>query len=152
MTAHPPIRLMDVYGATLPSLKFEPGVHVNYAETILPMKDGLPKLKDFPADLGGSGEQCLSDSSRPAARTGAGLGQAPVLGRIMMLRGLWLVVVPYLFDIIMIRHLIPAFEKALCGVRHIAALVVLPLECDHVLNRVECHCRDELHLAIEVPV
>jgi len=29
-------------------LKFSPGVHVNYAETVLPMKDGLPKLKDFP--------------------------------------------------------------------------------------------------------
>ena len=28
----------------------------NYAETVLPMKDGLPKLKDFPAELGGSGE------------------------------------------------------------------------------------------------
>jgi len=31
-------------------------VHVNYAETVLPMRDGLPKLKDFPAELGGSGE------------------------------------------------------------------------------------------------
>jgi hypothetical protein len=29
---------------------------VNYAETVLPMRDGLPKLKDFPAELGGSGE------------------------------------------------------------------------------------------------
>ena len=33
-----------------------PGVHVNYAETVLPMRDGLPKLKDFPAEFGGSGE------------------------------------------------------------------------------------------------
>jgi len=32
-----------------------PGVHVNYAETVLPMRDGLPKLKDFPAEFGGSG-------------------------------------------------------------------------------------------------
>jgi hypothetical protein len=39
------------------SLKFSPGVHVNYAETVLPMKDGLPKFKDFPAAFGGSGEQ-----------------------------------------------------------------------------------------------
>jgi hypothetical protein len=36
-------------------LKFVPAVHVNYAETVLPMRDGLPKLKDFPAELGGSG-------------------------------------------------------------------------------------------------
>ena len=41
--------------ATIPTLKFTPGVHVNYAETVLPMKDGLPKLKDFPTELGGSG-------------------------------------------------------------------------------------------------
>ncbi|MEZ5557930.1 MAG: GFA family protein [Pseudomonadales bacterium] len=56
MTNHPPLGLIDVYAATLPDLKFEPGVHVNYAETVLPMKDGLPKLKDFPAEFGGSGE------------------------------------------------------------------------------------------------
>jgi hypothetical protein len=55
MTDHPPLGLVDVYAATIPSLKFRPGVHVNYAETVLPMKDGLPKLKDFPAELGGSG-------------------------------------------------------------------------------------------------
>jgi len=55
MNAHEPIGLVDVYAATIPGLKFMPGVHVNYAETVLPMKDGLPKLKDFPAELGGSG-------------------------------------------------------------------------------------------------
>src|SRR6516162_8513881 len=53
---HPTIGLVDVFAATLPSLKFTPGVHVNYAETVLPMRDGLPKLKDFPAEFGGSGE------------------------------------------------------------------------------------------------
>ena len=56
MTAHPPLGLVDVYAATLPDLPFRPGVHVNYAETVLPMRDGLPKLKDFPAEFGGSGE------------------------------------------------------------------------------------------------
>lgn len=55
MTAHHPIGLVDVYAATIPGLKFSPGVHVNYVETVLPMKDGLPKLRDFPAALGGSG-------------------------------------------------------------------------------------------------
>ena len=55
MTDHPPLGLVDVYAATIPTLKFVPGVHVNYSETVLPMKDGLPKLKDFPAELGGSG-------------------------------------------------------------------------------------------------
>lgn len=56
MTNHPPLSLIDVFAATLPGLDFKPGVHVNYAETVLPMKDGLPKLKDFPAEFGGSGE------------------------------------------------------------------------------------------------
>ena len=56
MTNHPPLKLVDVFAATLPTLEFTPGVHVNYAETVLRMKDGLPKLKDFPAEFGGSGE------------------------------------------------------------------------------------------------
>jgi hypothetical protein len=56
MTFHPPFGLTDVYAATIPSLTFAPGVHVNYAETVLRMKDGLPKLKDFPAEMGGSGQ------------------------------------------------------------------------------------------------
>jgi len=56
MTNHPTLGLVDVFAATLPTLTFKPGVHVNYAETVLPMRDGLPKLKDFPAELGGSGE------------------------------------------------------------------------------------------------
>jgi hypothetical protein len=55
MNNHPLLGLVDVYAAAIPSVKFSPGVHVNYAETVLPMKDGLPKLKDFPAKLGGSG-------------------------------------------------------------------------------------------------
>ena len=53
---HPTIGLVDVFAATIPTLAFSPGVHINYAETVLPMRDGLPKLKDFPAELGGSGQ------------------------------------------------------------------------------------------------
>jgi len=45
-----------VEAATVPGVAFMPGVHVNYQETVLPMKDGLPKMRDFPAELGGSGE------------------------------------------------------------------------------------------------
>ena len=56
MTAHPPLKMVDVYAATLPPLAFVPQLHVNYGETVLPMRDGLPKLKDFPAEFGGSGE------------------------------------------------------------------------------------------------
>lgn len=56
MTDHPSLGLVDVYAATLPSLTFEPGVHVHYGEAVLPIKDGLPKQKDVPAEMGGSGE------------------------------------------------------------------------------------------------
>jgi hypothetical protein len=57
MTNHPAFGLIDVYAATIPDLEFKPVVHVNYAETVLPMKDGLPKFKDFPGGFGGSDEQ-----------------------------------------------------------------------------------------------
>jgi hypothetical protein len=56
MTRHPTLGVVDIFSATLPDLAFAPGLHINYAETVLPMKDGLPKFKDFPTDFGGSGE------------------------------------------------------------------------------------------------
>ncbi len=56
MARHPQWGLIDVYAATIPSFSFEPSLHVNYESTVLPMRDGLPKLRDFPAELGGSGE------------------------------------------------------------------------------------------------
>lgn len=56
MAGHPGLNLTDVYAAILPDVTFTPGIHVNYAETVLPMKDGLTKMKDFPAEFGGSGE------------------------------------------------------------------------------------------------
>ena len=56
LTRHPQWGLVDVYAATIPEFPFEPGVHVNYESTVMPMKDGLPKIKDFPEELGGSGE------------------------------------------------------------------------------------------------
>jgi hypothetical protein len=40
----------------IPDLPFHPGVHVNYQETVLRIHDGLPKLKDFPKEMGGSGQ------------------------------------------------------------------------------------------------
>ena len=47
--------MTDVAAAVLPDLPFEAALHVNYASTVLPMKDGLPKQKDFPTEMGGSG-------------------------------------------------------------------------------------------------
>ena len=55
-TDHPAGGLIDVYAAILPGLDFKPAMHVNYQESVLPIKDGLPKLKDMPKEIGGSGE------------------------------------------------------------------------------------------------
>ncbi len=55
-TDHPKMGLVDVYVANLPDLDFKPALHVHYQESVLPIHDGLPKMKDVPAELGGSGE------------------------------------------------------------------------------------------------
>jgi len=54
-TNHPHWNLIDVYAAVIPDFAYKPGVHVNYQETKLRMKDGLPKMKDLPKEMGGSG-------------------------------------------------------------------------------------------------
>lgn len=54
-TGHPQWALTDVYAATIPDLAFKPAVHVNYQESVLRIRDGLPKMKDLPKEMGGSG-------------------------------------------------------------------------------------------------
>lgn len=53
---HPGMGLTDVYAAAIPDFDHQAAVHVNYQETTLRIKDGLPKQKDFPAEMGGSGD------------------------------------------------------------------------------------------------
>jgi len=55
LTEHPGFGLIDVYAAVLSNLPFKAMLHVNYADRTLPVRDGLPKQRDFPAELGGSG-------------------------------------------------------------------------------------------------
>lgn len=57
LTEHPSMGLTDVYAAVIPDFPFKAGVHVHYQETVLRIHDGLAKLKDVPAELGGSGTQ-----------------------------------------------------------------------------------------------
>lgn len=55
-TDHPTLgNLVDIYAALLPQLAFAPALHVNYQETVLPIRDGKPKMKDMPKEMGGSG-------------------------------------------------------------------------------------------------
>ena len=56
MARHPHWNLVDVFQAVIPSFDWKPGVHVNYQETVLRVRDGLPKLRDVPKEMGGSGE------------------------------------------------------------------------------------------------
>ena len=55
LTLHPEWGLVDVYAAVIPQFPFQAAVHVNYQETVLPIKDGRPKFKDLPSEMGGSG-------------------------------------------------------------------------------------------------
>jgi hypothetical protein len=55
LTEHPGWNLVDVYAAVIPSLDFQPALHVHYQETVLPLRDGRPKQKDVPKEMGGSG-------------------------------------------------------------------------------------------------
>lgn len=57
LTEHPGLGLTDVYAAIIPDLPFQAGVHVNYQENVLPIRDGVTKLKDFPKEFGGSGQE-----------------------------------------------------------------------------------------------
>lgn len=45
MTHRPTFVLTYIRAAVFPRIAFEPVVHLHYAVTVLPMKDGLPKLK-----------------------------------------------------------------------------------------------------------
>lgn len=54
-TEHPGMALTDVYAATIPQFPYQASVHVNYQETVLHINDGLPKIKDVPKEMGGSG-------------------------------------------------------------------------------------------------
>ena len=55
LTEHPGMGVTDVYAAVIPDFPYRAGLHVHYQETKLPMRDGLPKMKDLPAEMGGSG-------------------------------------------------------------------------------------------------
>ena len=56
MADHPEMGLVDIYAAVLEDFPFEPVLHVNYENKTVSVKDGLPKFKDLPEPLGGSGE------------------------------------------------------------------------------------------------
>lgn len=54
-TEHPGMGLTDVNAAVIPGFPFRPGIHAHYQETHLRIQDDLPKMKDVPKEMGGSG-------------------------------------------------------------------------------------------------
>lgn len=56
LSEHPDFGFTDVLAGVLPTLAFKPQMHVHYANAVLPVQDGLPKMRDLPAEAGGSGE------------------------------------------------------------------------------------------------
>ena len=55
LTEHPGMGLTDVYAAVIKDFAFDPHLHVHYGESVVHIKDGLPKQKDMPKEMGGSG-------------------------------------------------------------------------------------------------
>ena len=57
---HPALVMIDVRLGALRNFSFKPKVHLNYAETVLPMRDGLTKLKDSRPRSEDRAKHCLS--------------------------------------------------------------------------------------------
>jgi hypothetical protein len=55
MTDHPGADFVDVYAAILPTLNFEPALHVHCKHSVVAIKDDMPKFADLPSEFGGSG-------------------------------------------------------------------------------------------------
>jgi hypothetical protein len=53
---HPAMGLTDVPAGNVRGLDFAPTIHVNYAEKVMSVPDGLPKYAGMP-DQDGTGEQ-----------------------------------------------------------------------------------------------
>ena len=52
---HPVLGLTDVPAGNIEGLEFKPSIHVNYAERVVTIPDGLPKFAGMP-DQSGQGE------------------------------------------------------------------------------------------------
>ncbi len=50
------VRQYDIFAGIIRDFTFAPSAHVNYAERVLDIPDGLPKFRDMPERAGGSGQ------------------------------------------------------------------------------------------------
>jgi len=59
-------------------------LHVNYQETVLHIPDGLPKFRDMPAEMGGSGRRWRSEASHRDLKSVKGGGFHPPYGLLAL--------------------------------------------------------------------
>ena len=50
---HPNLGMTDVPAGSVAGLDYKPSIHVNYAERVMPVRDGLPKFAGMPTADGG---------------------------------------------------------------------------------------------------
>lgn len=55
LVRHPTLGLTDVPAGSVRGLDYAPTIHVNYAERVMSVRDGLPKFSGMP-DMSGAGE------------------------------------------------------------------------------------------------
>jgi len=67
MNHHPTIGLTDVFAAMLPSLRFTPGLHINYAETVLPHARWPAEAEGFPEGIRRVGRTTLRINTVPVS-------------------------------------------------------------------------------------
>jgi len=56
MLDHPAMGVVDIRASALPSVAFAPKEHLFYSERVMNVPDGLPKFRDMPGEIGGSGQ------------------------------------------------------------------------------------------------
>jgi len=70
---HTPMNMIMVPAGLSKEKKFEPSMHLMYGMRIYDCNDGKPKYKDFPTDMGGSGETIEEDGGLFGGIPGAGM-------------------------------------------------------------------------------
>lgn len=68
---HPHLGVVDVRATVLPTVQFVPKAHLNYGEAVMAVPDGLPKFRDMPTDIGGTGKLMWEHIVCPGPRQAA---------------------------------------------------------------------------------
>jgi len=55
-TCIPVLNIYDLCVGILQDFEFKPAIHVNYQDRVVSMPDGLPKFRDLPKSVGGTGK------------------------------------------------------------------------------------------------